>query len=553
MSPHADAGTAERIEAIAFGPFLLLPRQRELRRAGAPVPIGSRALDILILLAERAGEVVGNEEILARVWSGMRVEEGNLRVHIAGLRKALGDTGRKAKLIANVPNRGYALVSPVQTAAAPRAHIRLPRRLTTVLGRAACIATLAGEIGPHRFVTLVGPGGIGKSTVAIAVAERLAARFADGVAFVDFSGIGSPAVVAATVAGALGVPAASGDPRADLLAFLARRSVLVVFDCCEVAVEALALLAEAILKAAPDVCILATSREPLCGEGERLFRLPPLALPAPGSAPRLEAALSHAAIRLFAERAHAADDGFAATDANIAEIIEICRRLDGIPLAIEIVAARVAQMSLRELGDRLDGRFSLLIRGRRTAVARHQTLRATLDWSFDLLGADEQRLAMRLAIFRGAFSTDAAAAVAICDGSGDAVAVAEGVARLVDKSLVSVERGASAAHYRLLDVTRAYLIEKLEASGDFDAICGVHARYFLALLTDGPDPAEPRARRRLARSLDNIRAAIAWAFGPGGDADTGIALTLAARPLWTALGLTGEMRQMLAATPGGAG
>ena len=538
-------------EILTFGPFTLLPRRRELRRGEETVPLGSRALDILTLLAERAGDVVSRNEIFARVWPDLHVEEGNLRVHIAGLRKALGEAGSTARYIATVPNRGYSLVVPVEARpdAAPPTNIavsNLPRRLTTVIGREHCVAMVVSDVGIHRFVTIVGPGGIGKSTVAVAVANRLAEHFADGVGFADFSGVASGNLAAASLASALGVTTGFSDPLDALLAFLRERRMLVVLDCCELVVEAAAILAEAILKEAPFVCILATSREPLRGDGERLFRLPPLGLPVPGTAPTMDEALGYSAIRLFVERAGAADDAFAAMEANVGLITDICLRLDGIPLAIELAAARVPQMALQELHDRLDGRFSLLIRGRRTALPRHQTLRATLDWSFGTLPVDEQRLAMRLAIFRGDFTVDAAEAVASYDGAEDSGTVVEGIARLVDKSLISVERDDASAYYRLLDVTRAYLMEKLANSGHLNAISAAHARHFAtslaAALGGSPVPTSDEIRRGCGRFLDNVRAALAWAFGPDGSADIGITLTLATVPLWSALMLVEEMR-----------
>jgi DNA-binding winged helix-turn-helix (wHTH) protein len=328
---------------ISFGPFHLLPARQLLLEGAKPVRLGSRALSILIALVGRAGEFVSKDELIARVWPHTFVEEGNLRVHVAALRRALGDGQAGNRYIVNVPGRGYSFVAPVSRsegtlAARPIAveptH-NLPAPLARMVGRDDTVHALAAKLPLQRFITIVGPGGIGKTTVALAVAGALIASYKNAVRFVDLSPLADPLLVPSAVASELGLAILSGDPIPGLIAFLRDRQMLLVLDGCEHVIVAAAALAEEVIRNAPGVHILATSREPLRAEGEHVHRLPPLAAPVASASPTASEALSFPAVQLFVERAVAGLDGFELSDADAPIVADICRRLDGIALAIE--------------------------------------------------------------------------------------------------------------------------------------------------------------------------------------------------------------------------
>ena len=546
-----ESGTPTPSE-FSFGSFRLLRDQRLLLDGETPVRLGARAFEILATLVERPGVVVTKDELFARVWPKQFVEEGNLKFHVATLRKALRD-GQGARYISNVPGRGYCFVAPVESLEAkvpavvatnPATELRrLPAALRHIVGRSDVIVLLATRLPEHRFITVVGPGGIGKTTVAVAVADALVAAFNDGVGFVDLAPLTDPSLIASAVAAALGFAVHAADATQGLVSLLRDKHVLIVLDNCEHLIEPIAALAEAIFRDAPKAHILATSREPLRADGERVHRLAPLATP-PAS-PDLTAAqaLAFPAVQLFVERAAASQDTFELSDEDAPSVAELCRGLDGIALAIEIAAGRVDTFGIAELASGLDNRLRLLIRGRRTSLSRHQTLGATLDWSYQLLSEAERTVLRGLAIFAGAFTLHSACAVLLRDDV-TRTDVLEAIANLVAKSLVSlsVEKGIS--FYRLLETTRGYALIKLEESGEKDNLAGRHAQHYLTALKQ----AEIEWHRRPAaewlethwRSIDNVRAALDWAFSSSGDVGVGIALTEAAVPLWFQLSLMSE-------------
>ena len=559
-------------EELNFGSFRLIVKERQLLRGDRPVRIGQRALDLLIILIGRPGETVGQHELMARTWLGSHVDDSNLRMQIAAVRKALRDGVDGARYILNVPGRGYRFVAAVTRGQSPQAgavavagreqRASLPVRLTSVIGRDDGIATIADSVRSHRLVTITGPGGIGKTTVAISVIETLAETFNHQIGFVDLGQLVDAALVADSVAAALGVQAGPAGPVAAILEFLRDRHTLIVLDCCEPVIEAAAPLAETILTAARGLHILATSREPLRARGEWIFRLPGLDIPPRGGELSAAAVLTFPAVQLFVERATAARDGFVVADDDASLVVEICRRLDGIPLAIELAATLVPHLGLRELAERLDERLSLHIQGRRTAIPRHQTLRATLDWSYQLLEPFEQALLCRFGIFRGIFTRDAARAVAASGADLSDVELAQCIGTLLDKSFLVADFVGPVPAYRCLDVPRVYLLEKLEASGAAQEVARLHAQYFTSLFEQaesGWELLEPNeVRRTLGRHIDNVRAALEWAFGSGRTPELGIALTVAAVPLWIALFLLEECRRLveralaaLAEKPGG--
>ena len=549
-------GVARVVQAIAFGPFRLLPAQRTLFENDRPLRLGSRALDILIALADSAGEVVGKDELAARVWPETFVEEeANLRVHVAALRKALGDGQSGPRYIVTVPGRGYRFVAPVkrldeanwpaESSAEAEQPRDLPAPLARMIGRAEIVAALAGQLPKRRFVTVAGPGGIGKTTVALAAANALTASHADGVHFVDLAPLSDQRLVPNVLAFTLGLDVHAEDAIPALTTYLRAKQMLLVFDSCEHVIETAAALVEQVLRSAPGLHILATSREPLRAEGETVQRLAPLPVPPASAGLTAAQALAYPAVRLFVERASACLDSFDLTDADAPAVADICRRLDGIPLAIELTAGRIDAFGLRDLAAHLNDRFGLPTGGRRTAQPRHRTLGATLDWSYQLLPESESALLRRLAVFAGDFTPESASVVA--SGAGIAAwEVFELVARLIGKSLVSADIGGDIVRYRLLDTTRVYALGKLVASGEFETFARRHAEYYRDLFERADSESQTRpATEWLALygwCIDNVRAALDWAFSPGGDASIGVALTAASVPLWSLQSLTVEGR-----------
>lgn len=375
---------------ICFGPFRLLPARRLLLEGDAPVSLGSRALDLLIALAARPGEVVGKSELIAKVWPDTFVVEGNLKLNIAALRRALADGQCSNRYISTVSGRGYCFVAPVtrlvgtRTATAQYTAMEplgnLPAPLMRLIGRDAVISRISEQLVHHRLITLVGPGGIGNTGVAVATAEQLTNSYEHGVWFVDLTAISDPRLLPAAIGSTIRLDISAEDSVASLLSSLSDKRMLLVLDNCEHVIEAAAVLAFQVSRAAPSVQILATSREPLTVEGERLYRLQSLEVPA--VLPGLSAlqALGFPAIQFFVERAANLLGEFTLRDVDVPVVVDICRKLDGIPLAIELAAASIDALGLQGIAARLDHPLRLPGTHRRTAAPRHQTLRAALDW-----------------------------------------------------------------------------------------------------------------------------------------------------------------------------
>jgi predicted ATPase/DNA-binding winged helix-turn-helix (wHTH) protein len=539
---------------LCFGPFRLAASKRILEKGGVPVRLGSRALDILIALVERPTEVVTKKELFARVWPDLLVDEGNLRYHVSALRKALGEGRSGGRYVTNVSGRGYCFVAPISRAASPPvllsnslAHspVGLPPSPTGIVGRDETVQLISEELIARRFLTIVGPGGIGKTTVAIAVGHTMLAAFDGAVHYVDFGPLGTPSLVPNIVASTVGLPGNFDDPLDALSAFLRDRRMLLVFDSCEHLIEVIAPLAERIFREAPEVHILVTSREPLQVEGEQVYRIHPLAFP-PDDEPLTAAqALTFPAVQLFVERAAASGSGFELNDDDAPIVGKVCRKLDGIALALELAAGRVGAYGIKGIASLLDGPCRLLWQGRRTASPRHQTLGAMLDCSYNLLPESERVILCRLSVFVGAFSLEAAQFVAAGDIQ-EREHVAEAIAGLVTKSLVAVETNRTGMLYRLLDTTRAYVLTKMTDSSEKSTIAQRHAIYYREILenieigsltclkNDGTD--------ERWRHVNNARAALEWSFAKQGDKDVGTALAAASAPLFLKLSLLTECR-----------
>ena len=402
---------------------------------------------------------------------------------------------------------------------------RLPVQLTSFVGRVDEMSEIARLVDVNRLVTLTGAGGVGKTRLAVNVATDLAGEFGNGAWYVDLAPITDPDVVAVTVARALGLPDQPGRPTMDtLLGFIRDRHMLVVLDNCEHLLDASAALCVSVLGAAPRLTVLATSREPLGVTGEVTWRVPSLSL-------------ADEAIELFTDRARRARPDFRVTDDNAAHITEICRRLDGMPLAIELAAARVRALSPAEICDSLHDRFRLLTGGSRTAVRRQQTLRASVDWSHALLTQPEQVLFRRLAVFVGGFDLDAAQAVA-GDDEVERYQVLDQLTLLVDKSLVVVDDSAGRTRYRLLETVRQFAQEKLGESREADAVRSCHRDYYTAMAALLDAPAGHDYERRVEQAeteIDNLRAAFGWSR-ENSDVELALALASSLQPLWRARG-----------------
>jgi predicted ATPase/DNA-binding winged helix-turn-helix (wHTH) protein len=544
-------------DVISFGPYRLIPAERLLLRGGETVDVGSRALDVLIALAEVAGEIVGQRELMARAWPNVVVGDGSLRVTIADLRKLLGDGQDGVRYIANVTGRGYCFVAPVDRSAAqslasrsplpspeppPVPKHKLPARLARMIGRDGAVEALSALLASRRFVSVVGPGGLGKTTVAVSVAHALLDDFGEAVYFVDLGAVSDPPLVPSAVAAVLGVFVQAQDPLPSLMAFLAGRRILLVLDNCEHVIDAAASLTERLYNDAPEVHILTTSREALRAEGEHVHLLTPLDYPVVRDDLTAAEALTSPAVQLFMERAFASGYPPSLTDVDAPAVAAICSRLDGIALAIELAASRVRSYGLQGTADLLNNRFKLLWQGRRSALPRHQTLHAMLDWSFNLLSDRDRRVLSRLSIFHGVFMLEAAQAVA-ADDQVDAMEVAEAIASLIDKSLIWVAPIDGTAHHRLLDSTLAFAAEKLAQSADANAVARRHALYYAQWCSNDPRKgiaASGEDAAAVGPHMGNIRAALEWSFSGAGEALIGVRLAAASVPLFFELSLLVE-------------
>lgn len=462
--PTRDTAAQPLAGRISFDRFTLIPDQRLLLKDGKPVRIGARAFDILVALAKRHGALVTKEELVAEVWRGTFVEPGNLRVQMVALRKALGDTDRR--LINTDTGRGYRFAAPLRHDAErpapaperPAVSAKLPSVVTRLIGRRGFIAGVVDELSHRRLITIVGPGGIGKTRVAIACAEALAGAYRDGARFVDLTRASGPDSVVALLAQSLGITAETGDPLQEVLQHLRNRELLLTIDNCEHVIDAAAHIIEAIATGAPGVHIIATSREALRVLGEWVRVLPPLPSPVEAEDITAAEALTYPAVQLFVERASAVRQDFVLSDAEAPQVAEICRRLDGAALAIELAAATLHAFTIDWLAARLDNPLSILNHGRRTAAPRHRSLAATLDWSYDLLTEQERAALLRVAALPGDF-TMADAIGAAGDEMEDGQVVCA-VSNLVSKSLATLDMSGPVMRYRLPQTTRVYAYAK---------------------------------------------------------------------------------------------
>lgn len=536
---------AQTRDVLSFGPFSLVVSERIFTREGVALQLGARTLDTLIALVSHPNQPVSKRDLMALVWPDVTVDEGSLRFHIASLRKALGDGKDGARYITTLAGRGYCFVAPVSRAS-PRGsastaaaialpHANVPSRLVRMVGRADGILMVSTQLVATRFVTIIGAGGVGKTTIAVAVGHDLMEAFAGAVLFVDLGALTDPKLTATSLATMLGLSVQSADPIPGLIAYLRDKRILLILDNCEHLIEAAAILAARIFAAAPRVHILATSRDPLRVEGEHVYRLAPLAFPPDEAGLTIADALTFPAIQLFVERAAANGANLDLKDSDVAVLAGVCRKLDGIALAIELAAGRVEAYGLDQTAALLEERLSPLWLGQRTAPQRQQTLRATLDWSYDLLLNMERQVLRHLAVFAGSFTREAARAVLVSSAI-DQNSVLAAIGSLVAKSLVASDGVAPAGRWRLLESVRVYALEKLGESSETARAARSHAAFFRSFVVS----AAPSSRldttlnnlTRCSREIDNIRTALDWAFSPDGDVEIGLSLTAAYVPVW---------------------
>lgn len=541
-------------DELRFGPFRLSSRQRILTGPEGPVSLGGRAFDLLTVLAASPGRLFNKHELIDLVWPGLAVEENNLHVQMVALRRALG--GRQ-NLVQTVPGRGYRLVGdapeeapkpavpppiPTEPAARPAEFTR-----PALVGRDHELADLRRRLARNRLVTITGPSGIGKTHLALALADSLLTEFAGFVRIADFAPLTEDSRVEAALVAAIGLRLNEGMSRPEALAqALGQRRALLILDNCEHRLAGIAPLAETLLATCPSLSLIATSQEPLRVQEEAAYRLTPLALP-PSHAATPEEIAGYGAVALFLRRVEAADRHFRLDAANAAAAAAICRSLDGIPLALEMAAARVPALGLEGLRSRLDQRLRLLTSGRATAAARHRTLRATIAWSDELLDPADRQLFHRLGVFAGNFSAEAAAAI-LRQNDEDEWAILDALGRLVDKSLVVAEPGTE-PRYRLLETPRLFALEQLAASGGQAACRFRHAAFYTALMEQAHadwETTEDAAWLALyAAELDNVRAALDWALGAEGDAELAVTLAGTAALLLEKSSLLAEGRRYL--------
>jgi predicted ATPase/DNA-binding winged helix-turn-helix (wHTH) protein len=554
-------------DAFAFGPFRLLTARRELLAHGVPVALGQRAFEILLVLVRRRGHLVTKQELMSEVWPNVVVEENNLQVHVSALRKLLDAASEGERYLLTVAGRGYRFVAPVQpesfaglaaastalpgrdvaadveTAASRRRH-NLPQPSTPLIGRDQDLEEIKSGLQRHRLVTLVGPGGIGKTRLAIEAGRRLLDHYSDGVTLAELASLGDARLVTLAIADILALDL-GGEPLLGALATaLQDRHCLLILDNCEHLVAEVARVAEVLIGGCPRLSILASSRERLAIPAECVFRVPPLSMPDPGEPLTAAKSRECTAVQLFVDRAAALGNGFLLTDRNASIVASICHRLDGIPLAIELAVPRLKVLGPQQLAAGLDERFRLLTTGSRTALERHQTLRALLDWSYDLLSEPERRLLRAMGTFAGGTTLQSIAAV-VSDEEFPASTILDVLSSLVEKSLVVADVDSELPHYRLLETMRFYARDKAVEQRDPD-LRARHARHFVDRLTEATSGWETMRTEcwlvLYGGDIDNLRIALDWALGSTGDVTVGLELIGASHTIWCELGLMLEHR-----------
>jgi predicted ATPase/DNA-binding winged helix-turn-helix (wHTH) protein len=542
--------------SFSFGRFRLVPGRQLLLLDERPVKLGGRAFELLRLLVQRRGELVSKNELMAAAWPGTFVHDSNLKVNMWSLRRSLGDTQIEPIYIATVARRGYKFIADVQVGIGeieeepaladppPLCHPPLPRG---IVGREADIVEIADLLAEDRHVTLAGAGGIGKTTVALAVAQAFAPRYRDGVCFVDLATISDPTLFGAALVTALGIRGNTDMGLAAVLDYLRPRQMLLILDNCEHVLPAAMIFASKFMTDTSPTRLLATSREPLGTTTEHVVRLGSLPSPRSGTGLSVDQAVKFPAVELFVRRAAEWSD-YEFVDDDCEAIAAICHSLDGLPLAIELAAAQIGRFTPRELLVILDQKLGFSAARTAAAPPRHETLMATIEWSFRLLSPKEARLFALLSVFSDGFEVEDAVFVAEAAGLTP-IDVVTGLGSLVAKSLLSAQARGASLRYRLLDSTRRYAAERRQG----DPACGRamrrHAERMVALFEQSEEEwnwREPAdwTERYLGRIAD-LRTALSWSFGEQGDAILGIRLAVAAITLWSETSILSEAQARL--------
>ncbi|MDI7862848.1 winged helix-turn-helix domain-containing protein [Rhizobiaceae bacterium n13] len=544
-------GSAQTHDVVEFGPFRLHREHRRLFCGTEEVQIGGRAMEMLLALTRKKGELVTKEELFNAAWPGIFVHEANLKVTIASLRRSLREYSPIGNYVRTIVGRGYWLSDQLDNGEFPQrpdlpvaANTQFPE-LGTVIGRDAEIAELRAAIAVNRLTTIVGAGGIGKTTVAVAAAQLFEDEEGGSITFIDFSRVAGEEFVIPSLAAMLGISSGSQDRLDAISSILARRKALLLLDTCEHVVNAVAHLCDIILANTTDVRILATSRQALRAKGEEVVWLAPLEVPPAGRTLTGEEILRYSAPQLLVERA-SEKGAYTIRDGDAPAIAEICRRLDGSPLAIELISSRLTVLSAPDVLEELGDRFSALVERDREGPLRQQTLLATLEWSYALLTTSEATVLRAVSVFMGSFDMDAVVSVVAHHGL-DPTVVFDAVAGLRAKSMLSVEQMAGGMRYRLLDSTRAFAGNLLETSAELTAVSQAYARLVLNILSRAnADQARLTTRQwhaAYASYADDLRKAIGWALFLRGDPLLGIQLVASGIPLWHELSLSEEARR----------
>jgi non-specific serine/threonine protein kinase len=524
-----------------FGDFELQPNRRRLLVDQRPVALGDRAFDVLLALVERSGQLVTKDELLGIAWPGLVVEENNLQVQVSALRKILG-----AAAITTSAGRGYRFALEIapdgESSASMAPRHNLPQQLTSFIGHEDDLDEYAALLEQTRLLTLTGIGGCGKTRLAIKLAERLLPSFPDGVWYVDMAPLLDAERVPLTVATTLGTCEENDRSIVDTLcARLAGKRMLLVLDNCEHLVAACAKLVHRVIGGALDVRVLAASREGLGVRGERAVTVRSLSFPPVGSKHDPLTLEGSEAVRLFVERAQLSLPKFALNDDMADAVAEICRRLDGIPLAIELAAARVKLLSVEEIRSRLGDRFRLLTGGSKTAMGRHQTLLATIQWSYDHLAPDQQQLLRRLSVFVNGWTLEGAVRVAA--EHADEYEILDLLARLIDQSLVTTHRAAGGpTRYSMLETVRQYTHDRLHEAGEAETTRDRHLEFYVALAEETEPgligPEQSACFARLDPELENFLAAHGRCDDAKDGAELGLRLVFSLKMYLRQRGLT---------------
>lgn len=544
---------------MIFGKTRFWPATGHLSVDGQSHLLGRRATALLLALLEAQGRLMTKDELLEKVWPGVIVEENTIHSQISALRKALG---LARDLLQTVPGRGYVLLTSHfeseeasdkgPTREVPRIGTRgqtnLPPAGTTLVGRDLEIQLVLRALTISRLVTLTGPAGIGKTRLSQEVARDRLHAYPDGVFWIELASISNPDNVAQALGRTIGLPASAQSPE-EIVRGIGPRAMLILLDNCEHVLESVAVLAEAIIQGTAAAHILTTTREALRIDHESIFTVPGLDLPDQGTVDTGVIA-SCGAVRLFLERAQSAGLNISLEAPMAQSVLEICRRLDGIPLAIELAAARSATLGVGAVRERLGDRFRLLVGGMRSALPRHRTLQAALDWSYELLSSPERTLLQRMSVFAGNFNLSGL--LAVCSGEPlTAADVIRYLAELAAKSLVVTRLAGGVAEYRLLETMRDYARDRLESCGGVDPVSRAHAVHYLSVLRQAEQDQKrfsPEAWVALyGGTLEEVRAAVSWAFSHESEWQLAVDLTIGAIPLWHVLSLESEAASQIEA------